>query len=187
MVFIYILKLEKGKYYIGKTNNPDIRINEHFTKNCASQWTKKYKPIKVEKIIPNCDNYDEDSYTLRYMNIYGIENVRGGQFVRLKLTNIDLIYIKNSMRSSNNLCFNCGSKDHFVRDCKEKSSMNSIELAESLSISSEEIPLNNSYNNSYNNGYNKGYEKAKQEWYKKGHKKGYKSGYHDGNICCIIL
>lgn len=39
MVFIYVLKLENDKYYVGKTNNPDLRITNHFDAN-GSQWTK---------------------------------------------------------------------------------------------------------------------------------------------------
>ena len=27
MVFIYILQLENNKYYVGKSNNPDFRLN----------------------------------------------------------------------------------------------------------------------------------------------------------------
>jgi len=46
MVFIYILQLEKGKYYIGKTNNPQFRLETHFNSN-GSEWTKIYKPLKV--------------------------------------------------------------------------------------------------------------------------------------------
>lgn len=38
---IYVLKCEKNKYYIGKTNRPLYnRICEHFS-NYGSQWTKK--------------------------------------------------------------------------------------------------------------------------------------------------
>ena len=46
MVFIYAIKLEKGKYYIGKTNNPHFRLNTHFNLN-GSAWTQKYKPLKA--------------------------------------------------------------------------------------------------------------------------------------------
>ena len=62
MVFIYILQLEKGKYYVGKTNNPQFRLESHFNSN-GSEWTKMYKPKKVLEIKPNCDDYDEDKYT----------------------------------------------------------------------------------------------------------------------------
>ena len=50
MVFIYILKCQQGKYYIGKTHNPEFRINNHQYGN-GSAWTKKYKPIQLEKIF----------------------------------------------------------------------------------------------------------------------------------------
>jgi predicted GIY-YIG superfamily endonuclease len=56
MVYIYILQLEQGKYYIGKTSNPQFRIESHFNLN-GSAWTRKYKPIKLIKLIPNCDDY----------------------------------------------------------------------------------------------------------------------------------
>ena len=57
MVFIYALQLEQGKYYIGKTNNPQFRLESHFNSN-GSEWTKIYKPLRVLDIKPNCDDYD---------------------------------------------------------------------------------------------------------------------------------
>jgi len=50
MVFIYILSLQNGKYYVGKTSNPSFRLDQHFNLE-GSNWTKKYKPIKVIDII----------------------------------------------------------------------------------------------------------------------------------------
>ncbi len=59
MCIIYILLLEKNKYYIGKSQNIVSRIENHFASN-GSQWTKKYKPLKVVEILYNCDDYEED-------------------------------------------------------------------------------------------------------------------------------
>jgi hypothetical protein len=84
MVYIYVLKLENNKYYIGKTETPKFRIENHFSSN-GSEWTKLYKPIKIIEIIPDCDNYDEDKYTKIYMDKYGINNVRGGSYVQIEL------------------------------------------------------------------------------------------------------
>ena len=109
MVFIYIIQLEQGKYYIGKTNNPEFRLKSHFNSN-GSQWTNKYKPLRVIKIKPNCDDYDEDKITRQYMDKYGINNVRGGSFVSIKLEKSTIDTLKKMSNGTNNKCFVCGRK-----------------------------------------------------------------------------
>ena len=84
MVFIYAIQLEQGKYYIGKTNNPQFRLDSHFNSN-GSEWTKIYKSLRVIEVKRNCDDYDEEKITRQYMDKYGINNVRGGSFVSVKL------------------------------------------------------------------------------------------------------
>ncbi len=116
MVFIYILELENKKYYIGKTENPDFRIDNHFSAN-GSSWTKKYKPIKVIEIIPNCDNFDEDKYTLKYMEKYGIINVRGGTFCESKLHQENINTIHKMITGSTDKCYICGQNGHFAKNC----------------------------------------------------------------------
>ena len=85
MVFIYVLELENNRYYVGKTNYPEFRIDQHFESN-ACAWTTKYKPLNKDPlIIPNCVALDEDKYTKQYMDKYGIDNVRGGSFVSINI------------------------------------------------------------------------------------------------------
>ena len=119
MVYIYILQLEQGKYYIGKTNNPQFRIESHFNFN-GSAWTKKYKPTKVLELIPDCDEYDEDKYTRKYMDKYGINNVRGGSFCEIKLNENNIATLNQMSNGTNNRCFVCGSEEHFAKDCNKK-------------------------------------------------------------------
>ena len=120
MVYIYILQLEQGKYYIGKTNNPQFRIENHFNFNgSASAWTTKYKPIKIIKIIPNCDDYDEDKYTRIYMDNYGINNVRGGSYVQMVLDTTTITHLQQMSNGTNNKCFICSKEGHFAKDCEE--------------------------------------------------------------------
>ena len=118
MVYIYVLQLEKGKYYVGKTNNPGFRLKSHFDYN-GSAWTKKYNPIKMLKLIPNCDSYDEDKITKQYMDKYGINNVRGGSFVSMVLDNPTIQVLKQMNNTAHDKCFKCGKKGHFVNYCQE--------------------------------------------------------------------
>lgn len=81
---LYVLKLEKDKYYVGITSKEvEHRFNEHLNKRAAN-WTKKYKPIGIEssRLLGVMQREDAESIenktTRDYINTYGINNVRGG-------------------------------------------------------------------------------------------------------------
>ena len=144
MVFIYILLLELNKYYIGKTNNPDIRIDNHF--NCyGSEWTKIYKPIKVYELISDCDSYDEDKYTLKYMEKEGIDNVRGGSFSQIKLSDEQIKLINQMIKGASDKCFNCGKSGHFIKDCIESKIQDYLKDIKNENIQYETIKINSIY------------------------------------------
>ena len=97
-IFVYVLKCNHDKYYIGRTFNPDIRVDNNEITSLSKNllWLKTYAPINVVEIIPNCDDYDEDKYTVKYMDMHGINNVRGGSFSSIVL-NSDQINVLNQM------------------------------------------------------------------------------------------
>jgi len=123
MVYIYILQLDQGKYYVGKTINPSFRLDSHFNSN-GSSWTKLYKPIKMVELIPDCDDYDEDKYTRMFMDKYGIENVRGGSFVSIELPQSSIGYLTQMKNGTNDYCFKCGKSGHFAKNCPQVGVLN---------------------------------------------------------------
>ena len=118
MLYIYVLKLTNNKYYIGKTVNPVFRLDSHFDSN-GSVWTSKYKPVSVIEIIPNCDDYDEDKITKKYMGLHGIKNVRGGSYTKINLEDWQIKSLEHELKGSNDLCYICGKSGHFASDCDD--------------------------------------------------------------------
>ena len=116
MVYIYVLQLKSGKYYVGKTSTPEFRIKSHFNAS-GSLWTKKYSPLKIIDLIPDCDNFDEDKYTIKYMEKFGIDNVRGGSYTRFKLDKSIKNLINKNISSATDKCFKCGKTGHFSNNC----------------------------------------------------------------------
>jgi predicted GIY-YIG superfamily endonuclease len=86
---IYILKLEGNRYYVGYSPNVNKRIQEHIDGN-GSSFTKKFKPVAVEKIKENVPEEHANVYVIKYMKKFGIDNVRGGSFKGSKLTSEQL-------------------------------------------------------------------------------------------------
>ena len=96
LINIYIIKLQKDKYYIGKSNEPVLRYYTH-CKGKGSSWTKKYKPISL-KVIYNIEDEYLDLYVKFYMFKYGINNVRGGSYIEDKLSNEIVLSLESKMK-----------------------------------------------------------------------------------------
>ena len=112
---IYILKLKDNCWYIGKTDQEN-RIQQHFKGN-GSEWTKLHTPISVEKVIENCDEFDEDKYVKIYMIKYGIENVRGGTYSFRYLDTQTKIFLNRELNHAKNCCFLCRQNGHLSSNC----------------------------------------------------------------------
>jgi predicted GIY-YIG superfamily endonuclease len=134
---IYILKLQGGRYYVGKSDNPIKRYEEH-RNGSGSVWTKKYKPTGVEKIIEKASPFDEDKWVKIYMNKYGIDKVRGGAYVLELLPEFQEEALKSELWGSTDKCTMCGRQGHWVKDCYAKSDVTGKEI-EGESESEEEI------------------------------------------------
>ena len=109
MTTIYVLACALVKYYVGRSTDLEKRLEEH-QQHQGAEWTRRYPPINIIEQYEQCDDFDEDKYTIKTMEKYGINNVRGGSFVRMVLDDSDLITISKMFNGARNLCFACGSK-----------------------------------------------------------------------------
>jgi hypothetical protein len=115
---IYILGLNGSKFYVGKTSNIEKRMIQH-KRGSGSAWTRKNPVKKLLHVYKDCDPYDEDKYTLKLMDKYGIDNVRGGSYVNPVLSCEDIVSIQKRIWMATDRCSNCGSEDHFISKCND--------------------------------------------------------------------
>jgi len=80
-------------------------------------WTKKYKPIKILSQITG-DEFDEEKITLIAIEKYGIDNVRGGSYCTINLSQHEKDKALQTIRSITDKCYTCGLKGHYAKDCK---------------------------------------------------------------------
>lgn len=115
---VYILKLEDGYYYVGRTKllNLNKRIQAH-KHGRGSAWTKLHRFIDVVHIRQTDNIFMEDYLTKRLMLKYGISHVRGGAYSMVTLPDFQEQALNYELRSCAQLCYNCGSNTHFIAGC----------------------------------------------------------------------
>lgn len=82
--FTYVLLLQRGKFYVGNSDNIYQRLLDHFSMTQSSAvWVREHGPVqRVVEISRNCPRDEEAYKTLEYMDLFGWENVRGGSYCR---------------------------------------------------------------------------------------------------------
>jgi predicted GIY-YIG superfamily endonuclease/ribosomal protein S14 len=118
MQFLYVLELQQGKYYVGKTGDITRRLNDHCSGR-GSEWTKKYPFTRLLHAETNSDPFDEDKHVKKLMLEKGIENVRGGVYSMIILPEEQIELLTRELRGAQNQCLKCGKPGHMIRDCKE--------------------------------------------------------------------
>ena len=117
-VNVYVLQLENGKYYVGKTSKHICERYQEHLKGEGSAWTRKYRPVCVLEEYNGVTDFDEDKITKMYMSEYGIENVRGGAYCRMVMPNSLTKLLYREIWHAQNRCLECGSRSHYVAKCK---------------------------------------------------------------------
>lgn len=83
--WLYLLRLEGEKYYVGITSKtPEIRMLEHQNGIRTAYWTAKHRPIEViysedlGKIEKSKAERRENKFVRKIMKERGVNSVRGG-------------------------------------------------------------------------------------------------------------
>ena len=98
MVTIYVLKLERGKYYVGLTKNDFQRLDQH-RDGYGAAWTKKYEPLSIVSVQSGLRASAENRITLETMKKYGVRNVRGGDWCKVRMTKREITDLEKKVRS----------------------------------------------------------------------------------------
>lgn len=113
---LYVLQLENGKYYVGKSADVMKRYEQHKT-GSGSAWTQKYKPVKMLMCRELNGDHDENNVTKDYMKKYGINNVRGGSYTQVSLPSDVESVLQREFLGNADVCYKCNLAGHFANAC----------------------------------------------------------------------
>jgi GIY-YIG catalytic domain len=116
---VYVLLLEDGNYYVGKSRNVEERFKQHQA-GSGSAWTRRYKPVAIVETLPNVSPLMEDLKTKEYMSLYGIQKVRGASYCQMLLPPPLIQSIQREIWSAQDRCMKCGSNQHWVTECTQR-------------------------------------------------------------------
>ena len=120
---MYVLELEGGHFYVGKTMDLQERTAAHLVSaSDGAEWTREHKPKRVLKVFNVPDmclsaGLFEDLVTRQYMMQFGIETTRGGSCAGKDIPSHTLSVLKAELAHAKDVCFRCGAADHFGRGC----------------------------------------------------------------------
>jgi hypothetical protein len=123
---VYVLKLDDGCFYVGKSSNVDARVAQHASGSvhCAS-WCKSHGVTNIQRMKTECppsgDDLDawEKNETLVQMMRHGVDKVRGWAFTNESLNMDQLVTLKTLLTEQADVCRRCGFHGHFVSTCSE--------------------------------------------------------------------
>ena len=106
---LYVLLLEDKKYFIYYTLT---EIHEVVLLECKllNSFVRKYNPINIVEQKSYIEIEDIDKYVKKYMNLFGIDNVRGGSYsneiledYKIKTLQSELDFLKNHENNNNDM------------------------------------------------------------------------------------
>lgn len=121
-LFLYVLELAEGRWYVGTTREPNRRLQEHRTGQGA-EWTRRFPPIAGFRELQRLDCPDhearlqEDACVKALMLKKSIDVVRGGSYSHPDLTRDDMRLLCRELFHATNGCMRCGRTSHWIATC----------------------------------------------------------------------
>ena len=124
---VYVLVLDNGYRYVGKSSNIAKRVQEHLSGVCGSAWCKKWGLSEVRldtPLTPPLQNLAlwEQHETLMQMYTHGFHCVRGWEFTSCSpLSSVQRKTIHTLLCGAHDWCRKCGRGSHMAANCYAKS------------------------------------------------------------------
>jgi ribosomal protein L37E len=121
---VYVLALQHGGLYVGRSNDIDKRIQQH-CEGSGSAWCRHQGGVVREVATVHVGSSSdlaswEMNETVAQMLMHGFENVRGWEFTNCAaLTSKECDTIKTIVMGQGNMCRRCGGEGHFATHCHE--------------------------------------------------------------------
>lgn len=116
---LYVLKLADNCYYVGTTSHFKMRMQQHCN-GTACAWTRRHLVQRLhsqEWVAGSIAGFLEDAKVLEMMARVGVQNVRGGTYNRMHFDDATLGEIQRKLWHNAGQCTQCGSAEHFAKDC----------------------------------------------------------------------
>ena len=155
MVNIYVLELQGGRYYVGKTSHTFQRFNQHKS-GSGAKWTQKHKVKDLFAFHKDMMDSDENKITVQMMKKYGVRNVRGGSWTKVNMTENEIKRLESKINARGRRrrrvsspkrksktkkkvsCKRCGRTSHTVEKCYARFHANGKSLTRKREISDAE-------------------------------------------------
>ena len=134
---VYVLELNGGGFYVGKSENVQSRVQQHLAGAGSSRYCSAKGGVKrvVPTLTPAQENLAgwEQSETLAQMRKHGFDNVRGFEWTRSgPLEASDYQTIRTLLLGHADLCRRCGGEGHFAAQCGNRRKQSWLEELEAL-------------------------------------------------------
>lgn len=87
-VSIFLLELQHGKFYAGSHSDPE-KAMEECREGLGPVWTRIHRPVRLREVIRIAPVGDLDHHVRKWMLQYGVDNVRGGSWTDVRLSDKD--------------------------------------------------------------------------------------------------